>query len=73
MSSAKARALVEARRQRALRELERIRAELEMYAPAAEGGAEVVHYGHAGDLGAVLRGLDNLHLVGAAWKREAGK
>lgn len=69
----KARRLVEARRQRALRELERIRDELEQYAPQGAGeGADFVHYGHAGDLAAVLRGLDNLHLVGAAYKRECG-
>lgn len=62
-------ALLEQRRAQILAELDRIRAEVIAYG----SDVAVPTYGHAGDLGGVLEGLDYLHLVGRAYKLEAGK
>lgn len=60
----------EARRQRALLELDSVRHELALPACDVEGD---VGAGRAGDLREVLTRLGNLTLIGAAYKREGGR
>jgi hypothetical protein len=66
---AAARAQLETTRAKVLADLKRIAAEVTAY----EAGDGPVHFGHAGDLGGVLEGLADLHMVGSNYKREAGK
>lgn len=64
-----ARAVFDARKADILRELDRIRAEVAAYEPSRE----VETWGAAGDLGGIQQGLDELHMVGREYKREAAR
>lgn len=64
-----ARERFDTRKAEILAELERIRVEVAAYEPSSELNA----WAAAGDLHAVLGGLDRLHLVGRQYKRETSQ